>query len=311
MSDFASALMLQVIQAGMNRLGLSLREQRRSNQATIPLNLKQALVNQVIEQRGFAAVIELGQGAHDLELRKLMPALAHDGQPFKLLSAWLRLERYLHSKHRIIQTITSDTSVVLEHVSLRAGLFPSPAEDLVVLGVMIALLEQIGCQNVRAWLDCGQLVWPPAGTNESHRKLTAACANRKTGIWRIQWGSVQKPLLVGSSETDGNDSNLPTNERVQRLLARTMGSSLSLEQAALQLGHSKRTLQRKLNVEGTRYADLVAMVRSQRAAQMLSATNAMLAQVGFSCGYTDQAHFCRDFKRLMGMSPAQYREIAR
>jgi AraC-like DNA-binding protein len=36
-------------------------------------------------------------------------------------------------------------------------------------------------------------------------------------------------------------------------------------------------------------------------------SEAPLAEVGFLCGFSDQAHFTRAFKRQVGLTPARYR----
>jgi AraC-like DNA-binding protein len=34
-----------------------------------------------------------------------------------------------------------------------------------------------------------------------------------------------------------------------------------------------------------------------------------IAEIGFVCGYSDQAHLTREFNRRMGVPPARYREL--
>jgi len=36
----------------------------------------------------------------------------------------------------------------------------------------------------------------------------------------------------------------------------------------------------------------------------------MVGEIGFWCGFTDNAHFSRDFRRLVGMPPSVYREAS-
>ena len=43
------------------------------------------------------------------------------------------------------------------------------------------------------------------------------------------------------------------------------------------------------------------------AAQMLTTSAQTITQIAVECGYYDQSHFCRQFKRLTGMSPSHYR----
>jgi AraC-like DNA-binding protein len=37
-------------------------------------------------------------------------------------------------------------------------------------------------------------------------------------------------------------------------------------------------------------------------------SNAAVSEIGFLCGYSDQAHFTREFKRATGITPSKYRE---
>jgi AraC-like DNA-binding protein len=310
MSDFASAAMLRVLHAGMRRLGLRSPAQQWLEQATVPLDAKQQLVSQVMAQRGAAALIQLGQGLHDLAQDSLMPMLIHPAQPLRMLAAWLRLERYLHSKHRIVQTVKTANCVLHQHITIRAGSAPHPAEDLVVLGVLIALLERTGCKGVEAQLAHGLTVWP-ARPSPASDELSQAVQHRHTDSWLIFWQQVnERTELLPAPVADTKMSEATMTARLQQSLERLRGESLSLAEAASQLGLSTRTLQRSLSQEGVRYVDVVAMVRAQRASQMLSEPSVALAEIGFSCGYTDQAHFCRDFKRRVGMSPLRYREHA-
>jgi AraC-like DNA-binding protein len=310
MSDFASAAMLRVLHAGMHRLGLRSPAQQWLEQATVSLDAKQQLVSQVMAQRGAAALIQLGQGLHDLAQDSLMPMLIQPAQPLRMLAAWLRLERYLHSKHRIVQTVQADNCVLHQHISIRAGSAPHPAEDLVVLGVLITLLERSGCEGIEAQLSNGLLVWP-ASPSQVSEALNLALHHTHTHSWLIRWQQVRaKAQETQAFEQPDEAGQTTTTARLEHVLANSRGESLSLEEAAKQLGQSQRTLQRNLSREGVRYVDVVATVRAQRASRMLSEPGLGLAEIGFSCGYTDQAHFCRDFKRRVGMSPLRYREHA-
>ena len=67
--------------------------------AHVSLQDKRALVGHVLRTGGFAAI---GHGVHDIHDEPLIELLVQAGQPWRVLDAWLRLERWLNSRHRIV-----------------------------------------------------------------------------------------------------------------------------------------------------------------------------------------------------------------
>ncbi|CAN7588379.1 helix-turn-helix domain-containing protein [Brucella pseudogrignonensis] len=51
----------------------------------------------------------------------------------------------------------------------------------------------------------------------------------------------------------------------------------------------------------------VMRVRVQKAKEMLGTSVLPLAEIGFACGFSDQAHFATLFKRIAGTTPASFR----
>jgi len=95
------------------------------------------------------------------------------------------------------------------------------------------------------------------------------------------------------------------------LIADDLGRNWRLGIAAKMLGTSTRSLQRSLAQEGDTFQRLLRTVRVERSAALISAGNYKLAEAGYACGFSDQAHFSRDFKLRFNMSPTQFAEIAR
>ena len=61
---------------------------------------------------------------------------------------------------------------------------------------------------------------------------------------------------------------------------------------------------------GVSVSDLRRRVRLRRAAAQLAGDAERLSRVAHAAGYADHAHLCRDFRRLAGMAPSQFRELA-
>ncbi|MDO5317142.1 MAG: AraC family transcriptional regulator [bacterium] len=53
--------------------------------------------------------------------------------------------------------------------------------------------------------------------------------------------------------------------------------------------------------------DYIATIRINRARKLLTTTDMKIFDIAFECGFYDQSHFIRTFKRLRKQTPAQYR----
>lgn len=76
------------------------------------------------------------------------------------------------------------------------------------------------------------------------------------------------------------------------------------------LNISARTLDRSLALEDTRYRDLAVRIRNERARQLLAEGRQCVSQIAYRLGYTDIANFSRSFKRINGVSPSAFIELA-
>lgn len=72
------------------------------------------------------------------------------------------------------------------------------------------------------------------------------------------------------------------------------------------LGMNKRTLQRRLASEGTRFRDLLEGCRRDEAVNCLVDRGMPVHAVSARLGYSQPAHFARAFRRWTGRSPSDY-----
>ncbi|MEX6502118.1 AraC family transcriptional regulator [Pseudomonas zhanjiangensis] len=70
---------------------------------------------------------------------------------------------------------------------------------------------------------------------------------------------------------------------------------------------SQRTLQRRLQEEGTSYQQLLDDTRRELAEQYLAQPNLTLLEVSYLLGFADPSNFFRAFRRWFGMTPGEYR----
>ena len=81
----------------------------------------------------------------------------------------------------------------------------------------------------------------------------------------------------------------------------------TLEQLAVRLHLTPRTLIRHLQREGTGYREIVENLRREHASRLLRDARLNVAEVGEILGYREQANFGRAFRRWFGCSPAAWR----
>jgi AraC-like DNA-binding protein len=79
------------------------------------------------------------------------------------------------------------------------------------------------------------------------------------------------------------------------------------DQIAGELGMSERTLQRRLEQEGTSFIQLMDDTRRELAEQYLGRLQLSLAQAAYLLGFADQSSFFRACRRWFDLSPGQYR----
>lgn len=122
------------------------------------------------------------------------------------------------------------------------------------------------------------------------------------GLSRIVTAHAEQ-LLAASQRLPENITTL-----VRRQLAEGMAHGLtSLHAVARHLNLSERSLQRRLDDQGTRFADLMDEVRRELAMRYIADAHLALGEVAYLLGFSDPSSFHRAFKRWTGMTPAAAR----
>lgn len=309
MSDFASAAMMRVLAAGMRLRGLDPGDSAQTtDDARVQLRAKQDLVRLAVDQGGLACLSLLGRGLHELTHEPTHHALASARGAQDLFERWQRLERYIHSRHRCVIGSCSTRRAVIRHVAVTGEAAPSPAEDLVVAGVLAALLEAIGLQRVELRLG-DELAFPVA----EPEGIAQAAARGATHRWSFRWEGVATapPSSLPQPATQALGADKAWSQPVHaayRRLAADLTRPPSLADLAADLSITPRTLQRRLGEQRLTYSRLLAEARCRTGAWRLLHTTDPIAEVGFLSGFADQAHFTREMRRRVGMPPAAYRQ---
>lgn len=304
--DFASAAMLRVLGQGLRELGLAAPPRAAAPEgATVGLDAKRRLLQQAVQAGGLECLALLGRGLHRFTHEPSHRALASARDARDLFARWARLERYIHSRHRVQVIAVGAREARLHHLSLRPQAPPHAAEDLVVLGLLVALLEACGHRGLAAW--AGDVpVYPGCAPGA----LAGAVARGTTAAWRITWGAHAPPARSAGTAPGAlaPDEDWPDGVRaVFDDLVRRLPAAPSMDQLAADLGRARRSLQRELRAQGTGFRSLLAEARYRAAGWWLLQTGTALAEIGFLCGHADQSHFTREFRLRSGMTPGDYR----
>lgn len=97
--------------------------------------------------------------------------------------------------------------------------------------------------------------------------------------------------------------------QIEELIARQLaGGGCTLPDIARQLTLNERTLQRRLEAQRIRFADIVDRVRRRQAHEFLTQSALPLSEVAVLLGYSDQRSLGRACRRWFGTTPAALRE---
>ncbi|MFP8832978.1 helix-turn-helix transcriptional regulator [Hydrogenophaga sp. XSHU_21] len=290
MDDFASAAMMRVVREGLRRQGIAPPPAPAQRGGQVALPDKRARLEALWAAHGPQVIARLGEAVHGMGEDPLLTAFAPARDPLDLIERWQRLERFVHSRHRVEVVDRGEHHLRWRHVSLRPGEPPTAAEDLLVAGVLVALVHRSG--------------W---------RGLDARVAGDR--VWRCRDGQWQRDRWPDELHTwEWRWRGLPLQPAVQAtgdglaLLSADPGCAWSLRRLAESLGTSPRTLQRRLGEQGRTFRECLTLARLNHAARRLTEGQAGLAEIGYLSGFADQPHFTRQFRAHTGLTPAQYRE---
>jgi AraC family transcriptional regulator len=96
--------------------------------------------------------------------------------------------------------------------------------------------------------------------------------------------------------------------RVLGHIEQYLGSKLDTRELAALVSFSKshfsRAFKRSFSISPMAY---VCMRRVERAKVMMTSTREQLSEIALACGFADQPHLNRSFRRMLGMSPGTWR----
>jgi len=315
--NHSSALFVALIREALARQGITppALADYQPRATTTSLAAKKELLENVLATHGPGPLLRIGLALDAFVETPLAGVLGSARDPFDLLARWRRLERYYHSRHRTRSIAAAPNSVVIEHFQ-RSGPPPGMAEDLVVAAVLAALVAWLGAQGVALDFTSEEGNWPAMRNGEPVEPCLAV-PPVDCKCWALSWSEfAPRCEIVTPPEaaparwiSTGFKLDDPTVRKIFLTVFGDPTRQISLAQCASGLGLSGRTLQRRLAASGAGFKDVVALARLEVAARTLVETATPLVEVGFLAGYSDQAHFSREFHRGTGMSPSSFRDL--
>ncbi|WP_370284604.1 helix-turn-helix transcriptional regulator [Pseudooceanicola nanhaiensis] len=297
MDAFASTGLVSLILAVMREAdpalvaGLSRPDPMRG--AVLPESVKRDLVDAIMARHGPGPLLSIGAHLGRADEMPVAAVLLRSAGPEVLAKKWSRLERYHHASHR--------TRIALrdgwECTRYSTGAPASVGENCLIAGLLLGLLRGIGCREC-ALVIAGRAV---AAGDLPQAALPAGETLERFGL---RWSG------IGTGDAPSAPGARDVADRLSDLLAADPGRGWRIAAAARALGLSPRSLQRQLGQAERTFSGVLRRARMREATRLLTGSSASLAEIGYCCGYADQAHFQRDFLRATNTTPGAFRRIA-
>lgn len=300
MEDFAAGAMIRVIRAGLAAQGITLPDLPDGNRAHVPLQVKRDVLREILAKHGPEVLLKISDAIWTLPPDPVSNALILAPNVPDFMARWARLERFSHSRHRIVRQSLSPGRDQLTHVSLKGPPVPTAGETLVVIGLIAQLIGRIAPTSFQLSQAVGMVPLRRAGEWCTQPDLDTVAQG-----FIIEYDPAERPFDRPREDVEHNGSLI---DRLRRNIALDPARTWRLPDLAEEFCLSPRTLQRRLSEADTHLSRLVEQVRLEIASDLLSESRETgLAEIGFLCGFSDQAHFNRRFKNLTGVTPGMYR----
>ncbi len=106
-----------------------------------------------------------------------------------------------------------------------------------------------------------------------------------------------------------NGNNYKLINKISKYIREHISESIKTADIADYLGKSRVTITTEFkNKTGLNLSDFINLKKIQEAEELLYETNNSLSSISNFLGFSSQSHFCKVFKKFIGMTPTEYRE---
>lgn len=162
-----------------------------------------------------------------------------------------------------------------------------------------------------------------AGVHEAYFKCPVKFGARRN-LLVLHAADLDRPFVTYNAEllemldpqlakaVEARHAQRSTSEQVKWVLKRLLaGARPEIAAVARELGLSNRTLQRRIDDDGTTFRQLLLEARQELAHEYLNRPEMDVTEVAFLLGYEDSNSFYRAFRTWEGTTPSQLRAALR
>lgn len=289
-------------------VGLKREPAKNVRDVHVQASLKRDVLERAWHEAGPELLLSIGQGIREAQYDPIWRGACQSKNPQFLFDKWHRFEKFSHSTNRLNIDVIDANKAQFERYTVDGGR-PTKPENFLICGLMIALLEEIGCVDVRCEM--------------SDRKGTTYCIrkNRKfllpsdidhllTHQWQITWYEFNPRTAAQDLDIVTVPVSMKFAAEIDsflKILRTDVSHQWKLDELARETGLSKRSLQRKLKEAGYSFSSLMRIVRTHEACALIEDSKVPLTTIAFCTGFSDSAHFSREFRIGMGMTPTDFR----
>lgn len=184
--------------------------------------------------------------------------------------------------------------VILSHTERCSCLEWLPLFKFLRPSVSVIVTTDCGCEDlaVQAFrLGAIDYFSKPFELEELETSIRAVLEIRK------KFADSGKPLPIGGLQ------------RALRYMESNFHEPMTLDRAAGEAGMSVSCFERYLkNQTGMTFTAFLNSLRIARAKELLQADHAPMLQIALACGFSNQSHFNRVFRKVAGVTPGEYRK---
>lgn len=246
-------------------------------------------------------------------------ALSHCSTLREALDALIRYQRLLHDANDVRLEEAAGGRVCLSQTLRIPGRPPDHLSDFIAAQWMLRAGRLSGAEPRVARVE---LTRPLPDDVSAHRRIFPAAiafGAERNAVW-IEAEYLQMPITradpslsaVLRRHADDLLAALPPSNSLATALHRHLLGALDsgppdVQRAAAAIGVSTRTLQRKLEEEGTSFKAVLDDARRTLAVSYLRDGSRTVSEVAFLVGFSEVSAFSRAFRRWTGQSAVSYR----